>query len=86
MISPSGKFRFLTDPSKPNLLEVGAELLRVPLDEFVGEIDIDRKFKYWQVFGRLPKIAEGLAVVSTLTAIKDEVKYVLDQFKPCLRD
>jgi len=85
MISPAGKFRIITDPSKPPVLEVGAELVRVDLEEFVGDIDVDRKFKYWQVFGRSPKIAEGLGVVSTLTATRDEVKWVLDQFNPFLR-
>ena len=85
MISPAGKFKIITDPSKPPELQVGAELMRVSLEEFVGEIDVDRKFKYWQVFGSTPKIAEGLPVVSTLTAINDEVKCVLDQFSPLLR-
>ena len=85
MISPAGKFRFITDPSKPPVLEVGTELMRVDLGEFVGDIDVKGKFKYWQVFGSSPEIAQGLDVVSTLTAIRDEVKYVLDQFKPFLR-
>lgn len=85
MISPSGKFRFITDPSKPPVLEVGSELLRIPLEEFVGEIDVDRKFKYWQVFGSFPEIAEGLAVASTLTDIMDEVKCVFDNFSQFLR-
>ena len=84
VISPSGQFRIIIDPSKPPELEVGTELVRVLLGEFVGEIDVDRKFKYWQVFGSSPEIAEGLAVVSTLTAIRDEVKCVLDQFRPFL--
>ena len=85
MISPSGKFRFISDSSKPPELEVGTELMRVPLEEFVGDIDVDRKFKYWQVFGSSPEIAEGLGVISTLTAIRDEVKCILDQFKPVLK-
>ena len=85
MISPAGKFRIITDPSKHPELEVGTELMRVSLEEFVGEIDVDRKFKYWQGFGSIPKIAEGLAVVSTVAAIKDEVKCVIDQFSPSLR-
>ena len=85
MISPAGEFRIITDPSKAPELEVGAELMRVNLGEFVGDIDVNRKFKYWQVFGSSPEIAEGLAVVSTLTAIRDEVKCILDQFKPILR-
>ena len=84
MISPAGKFRIIIDPKRPEL-KVGAELLRVPLEEMVGEIDVKRNFKYWQVFGISPEIAEGLAVVSTLTAIKDEVKWVLDRFGPLLR-
>ena len=85
MISPTGKFRIITDPSKHPELEVGTELMRVSLEESVGEIGVDRKFKYWQVFGSIPKIAEGLAVVSALAAIKDEVKCVIDQFSPFLR-
>lgn len=85
MISPAGVFRIITDPSKPPVLEVGAELMRVNLEEFVGDIYVKRKFKYWQVFGSSPEIAGGLAVVSTLTAIRDEVKWVLDQFRPFLR-
>jgi len=85
MISPGDQFRIITDPSKPPELETGTELVRVPLEEFVGEIDVDRKFKYWQVFGKSPEIAAELAVVSTLTALSDEVKSVLDQFSPFLR-
>ena len=85
MISPSGKFRFISNSSKPPELEVGTELMRVPLEEFVGDIDVDRKFKYWQVFGSSPEIAEGLGVISTLTAIRDEVKCILDQFRPVLK-
>lgn len=85
MISPGDKFRIIIDPSKPPELEVGTELVRVPLEEFVGEIDVDRKFKYWQVFGSSPEIAAGLPVVSILTTIRDEVKSVLDQFRPFLR-
>lgn len=86
MISPSGKFRIIIDRSKPTELEVGAELLRIPLEEIVGEIDVDRNFKYWQVFGSSPEIAGGLPVVSTLSSIRDEVKWVLDQLRPFLKD
>ena len=86
IISPSGKFKILIDRSKPTELEVGAELLRVPLEEMVGEIDVDRNFKYWQVFGNSPEIAEGLPVVSTLSSIRYEVKWVLDQFRPFLKN
>jgi len=84
MISPSGKFRFITDHSKTTELETGAELLRVPLEEIVGEIEVDRNFKYWQVFGKSPDIAEGLPVVSTLKSIGSEVTWLLDQFRPFL--
>ena len=84
MVSPGGKFRIITDHSIP-VLEVGAELMRVPLEEFIGDFNVKRKFKYWQVFGKFPEIAEGLPVVNTLTAIRDEVKYVLQQFKPFLK-
>ena len=79
MISPSGKFRFIVNVSTP-ALTVGTELLRIPLEEFVGDIDVDRKFKYWQVFGGDPNICEGLNVVETLTAIKGEVDWVVDRF------
>ena len=85
MVSPSGKFRLIFDRSKPTKLEVGTELLRVPLEEMVGEIDVDRNFKYWQGFGNSPKIAESLPVVSTLNSVRDEVKWVLEQFRPYLR-
>ena len=81
MISPSGKFKFIVNVPTP-ALAVGTELLRIPLEEFVGEIDVDRKFKYWQVFGGDPQICEGLTVVDTLTAIKDEVNWVVDRFNP----
>ena len=86
MISPSGKFRIIIDRSKPTELEVGAELLRVPLEEIVGEIEVNRNFKYWQVFGNSPEIAGGLPVVSTLSSIRYEVKWVLDQFRPFLKN
>ena len=86
MISPSGKFRIIIDRSKPTVLEIGAELLRVPLEEMVGEIDVDRNFKYWQVFGNSPEIAEGLPVVDTLSSIRHEVKWVLDRLKPFLKN
>ncbi len=76
---PSGKFRFIVNVSTP-ALTVGTELLRIPLEEFVGDIDVDRKFKYWQVFGGDPNICEGLNVVETLTAIKGEVDWVVDRF------
>ena len=79
MISPAGKFRFIVNVPTP-ALAVGTELLRIPLGEFVGDIDVDRKFKYWQVFGGDPQICEGLNVVDTLTVIKNEVGWVVDQF------
>lgn len=84
MISPSGKFKFIVNHSTP-ALEVGTELLRVPLEEFVGDIDVDPKFKYWQVFGSAPKLSEGMPLVGALTSIKDEVKHVVDRFRPCIR-
>ena len=86
MISPSGKFRIIIDRSKPAELEVGTELLRVPLEEMVGDIDVGRNFKYWQVFGKSPKIAQGLHVVDTLSSIRYEVKWVLDQLSPFLKN
>ena len=85
MVSPAGKFRIITGQSDPLVLETGTELMRVPLEEFVGDFNVDRKFKYWQVFGRYPEIANGLPVVKTLTAVRDEVKYVLGQFRPLLK-
>ena len=85
MVSPGGKFRIITALSGPPVLEVGAELMRVPLEEFVGDFNVNRKFKYWQVFGKYPEIADGLPLVNTLTAIRDEVKNVLDQFRPLLK-
>ena len=84
-VSPAGKFRIITAPSNTSVLEVGAELMRVPLGEFVGDFNVSRKFKYWQVFGKFPEIADGLPVVKTLTAIREEVKHVLDRFKPFLK-
>ena len=84
-MSPAGKFRIITDLSNPPVLELGAELMRVPLGEFVGDFNVDRKFKYWQVFGKFPENAEGLPVVETLTAIRDEVKNVLNRFRPFLK-
>ena len=85
MVSPGGKFRIITGQSGPLVLETGTELMRVPLEEFVGDFNVSPKFKYWQVFGKFPKIAEGLPVVKTLTAVRDEVKYVLGQFRPLLK-
>ena len=85
MVSPAGKFRIITGQSDPLVLETGTELMRVPLEEFVGDFNVSPKFKYWQVFGRFPEIADGLPVLKTLTAVRDEVKYVLEQFKPFLR-
>ena len=84
-VSPAGKFRIFTPPSNTLVLEVGAELMRVPLGEFVGDFNVNRKFKYWQVFGTFPEIAAGLPVVNTLTAIRDEVKTVLGRFRRFLR-
>ena len=86
MISPSSNFRIISDRSMPTELEVGAELLRVPLEEMIGEIDVDRNFKYWQVFGNSPEIAARLPVVSTLSSIRQEVKWVYDQFRPFLKN
>lgn len=86
MISPSGNFKFIVDPAQADALETGAELLRIPLEEMVGEIEVHRNFKYWQVFGKSPGIAEGLPVVSTLGSISNEVEWVLDQFRPFLKD
>lgn len=83
MISPAGKFRFIVNVPAP-ALAVGTELLRIPLEEFVGDIDVDRKFKYWQVFGGDPQVCEGLNVVETLTAMRDEVDWVVDRFSQFL--
>ncbi len=85
MVSPAGKFKIITRDSDPPPLGVGTELVRVPLEEFIGDFNVNRKFKYWQVFGKFPEMAEGLPVVDTLTAIRDEVKKVLEQFKPFLK-
>ncbi len=82
MISPSGNFKFIVDRAHIAELETGAELLRIPLEEMVGEIEVHRNFKYWQVFGKSPGIAEGLLVASTLGSISNEVEWVLDQFTP----
>ena len=85
MVSPAGKFRIITGPSNVPELEVGAELMRVPLEEFIGDFNVSPKFKYWQVFGKFPEIAEGLSVVNTLSAIRDEVKHILGRFRPFLK-